>query len=283
MNVTTAVKKMITTIKFEKYTGAGNDFVLIDDRDDKFPDSLFSEWAPTLCDRNFGIGGDGLMVIKPSSTHDFRMLYLNSDGSLAGMCGNGGRCISAFFSVLAGKTEVRFETLSGTYSAHVSTGGVALSMIDPFDFTETGLPESYYLNTGTQHLVVLKANVDELDVFSEGRKLRYSEFAKSKNGANVNFIHKTNESSIRIRTYEKGVENETLACGTGTVAGAIVAFQTGLVTQKPVSVKVQSGQFLTVDFDKEFKNVILSGPADFLFSGQCNLQKDEKNKWVFTR
>lgn len=283
MNVTTAVKKMTTTIKFKKYTGAGNDFVLIDDRDDKISDSIFSEMTPVLCDRNFGIGGDGLMVIKPSSTHDFRMLYLNSDGSLAGMCGNGGRCISAFFSVLTGKTEVSFETLSGTYSAQITTTEVALSMIDPYDFAETNIPDAFYLNTGTQHLVVMKTNLIELDVLSEGRKLRNSDFAKSKKGANVNFIQKIDESSIRIRTYEKGVEAETLACGTGTVAGAITAYQNGIVTQKPVIVKVHSGQLLTVNFNDEFKNVILSGPADYLFSGECNLKKNDQNTWILVR
>ncbi|MCA0446678.1 MAG: diaminopimelate epimerase [Bacteroidetes bacterium] len=274
---------MNITLKFEKYTGAGNDFVLIDDRDDKVSDQTFSEMAPVLCDRNFGIGGDGLMVIKSSLTHDFRMLYLNSDGSLAGMCGNGGRCISAFFSVLTGKEIVRFETLSGTYSAQVTRNQVALSMIDPFDFSETGIQDTYYLNTGTQHLVILKKDLENFDVFSEGKKLRYSDFAKSKNGANVNFIEGVDCNSIRIRTYEKGVENETLACGTGTVAGAIIAYRQGIVKTRPVSVKVQSGQLLTVDFNDDFKEVILTGPADFLFSGACQLQKENNQNWVLTR
>lgn len=283
MNVTIAVSMMHLNLNFEKYTGAGNDFILVDDRQDLIQDSVFSEIALLLCDRNFGIGGDGLMVIKPSSTLDFRMLYLNSDGSLAGMCGNGGRCISACFSILTGKTQIRFETLSGTYSARVDGCQVALTMIDPFDFSDTGIPDSFYLNTGTQHLVVLAKNLETLEVYSEGKKLRYSEFAKSKKGANVNFIEGIDDQSIRIRTYEKGVENETLACGTGTVAGAITAFRQGLVKSRPVNVKVQSGQILTVHFNDDFKDVVLTGPADFLFSGTVHLQKDEKQNWVLVR
>lgn len=263
---------MNTPIDFVKYSGAGNDFILVDDRNLNHPDAVYSEICPKFCDRHFGVGSDGLMVIRPSEKYDFTMLYFNPDGSRAGMCGNGGRCISAYFSRLTGKTEIRFETLSGVYFAVIQQDGVALTMIDPFDFTDPGLDSSLYLNTGTQHLVVFKPSVDLVPVDQEGRKLRFSAFADSKKGVNVNFVEITGPDSIKIRTYEKGVEAETLACGTGTVAGAIAAFRAGLISSQPVQVTVRSGKVLTVGFSPEFKNVVLSGSAEFIYSGTMSFQ-----------
>lgn len=271
------------SISFVKYTGSGNDFVIIDDREDVITDVVYQEITELICNRNFGIGGDGIMVIKPSSDHDFRMLYFNSDGSPAGMCGNGGRCLADYYMRLTEKTTTKFITKSGTYTGKLlKNGHVQLGLIDPYDLDlepKVGF-EATYLNTGTQHLVVTVSNLAQTDVAASGRNLRFHQGLVSKGGANINFIQKVDNASIAIRTYEKGVEGETLACGTGTVAGAIVAYLKGLVAETPVKVKVKSGEWMEVGFTKDLKKVTLTGPVSLMFSGNMNLVKSE-NQWKF--
>lgn len=266
---------MITTIKFEKYTGAGNDFVIVEDVKNKHNDEFYQNIASLLCNRNFGIGGDGLMVIRSSEKQDFKMMYWNSDGSIAGMCGNGGRCISMMYHNYFQKDRFSFETRSGIYSSRIiNDQQVELTMINPFDFEDrTPLTEnSGYVNTGTQHVVIFERNIEHLNVFETGKKYRNSEFALSKGGANINFVEAVDHHSIKVRTYEKGVEDETLACGTGTVASAILSFKKGIVSEKPVEVTVKSGEKLFVNFDQVFQNVTLTGQAKFLFSGEIKLE-----------
>lgn len=276
-----AMPEEIVNFSVHKFTGAGNDFVLIDDRENRFSDDWYATITPLLCNRFHGIGGDGLMVLRSSDRFDFRMHYLNSDGSLAGMCGNGARCLSEFFFLLTGTDRARFETRSGEYFAErKGTAQVALSLIKPFDFADVPGQDSEtcYVNTGTQHLVVKVSGLDEIPVETDGRKLRYSEFAHSKGGSNVNFIEITGPGSLRIRTYEKGVEGETLACGTGTVAAAFAAFRKGWIAQPIVQVTVKSGSLLTVYLQDR---PILEGPADYLFSSHLSLQKNSKGDLSF--
>lgn len=265
---------MNITIKFEKYTGAGNDFVIIEDLANRCSDDFYQNLTPICCDRHFGIGGDGVMVIRKSDTCDFKMMYWNPDGSIAGMCGNGGRCIAMMYYRYFKKENLTFETRSGMYSAKIlSDEVVELSMIDPYDFEKTPYlaEHSAYINTGTQHLVLPIQHIDQINVVEQGKLHRNSPFALNKGGANINFIEKQNASTIKIRTYEKGVEDETLACGTGTVAAAIVAFKNQLIDQKPVQVIVRSGEKLVVNFDNQYKNVTLTGQAKFLFSGEVTV------------
>lgn len=275
---------MITTISFEKYTGAGNDFVIIEDVKNLHDDEFYQNIAALLCDRNFGIGGDGLMVIRSSDSQHFKMMYWNSDGSIAGMCGNGGRCISMMYHRYFQKKEFSFETRSGIYSSKIlDDQTVELTMINPFDFIdETPLSkESGYVNTGTQHIVIFESKIESLNVFEIGRNFRNSEFALSKGGANINFVEVSDSHSIKVRTYEKGVEAETLACGTGTVASAILAFRKNKVHKKPIEVTVKSGEKLLVDFDQNYQNVILTGQAKFLFSGEIKINHDSNHFSIY--
>ena len=155
-------------------------------------------------------------------------------------------------------------------------------MINPFDFIdETPAPQpSGYANTGTQHWVISETDIENLDVSSVGRIWRNHQFALDKGGSNINFVKSTGKNSIKVRTYEKGVESETLACGTGTVAAALISYRKGMISEKPVKVQVQSGEILTVGFDDHFQNVTLTGQAKFLFKGTCQVQKVE-NQWCF--
>lgn len=277
------MENMTTIINFEKFTGAGNDFILINDFEYKLSDDFYQDVCSLLCSRGFGIGSDGLMVIRKSDKYDFKMMYWNPDGSIAGMCGNGGRCISMLYSKNTGKKQISFETRSGIYSAKIlAADQVELTMINPFDFIdETPAPQpSGYANTGTQHWVISETDLENLDVNSVGRKWRNHQFALSKGGSNINFVKPTGQNSIKVRTYEKGVEAETLACGTGTVAAALISYRKAIISQKPVQVQVQSGEILTVGFDDQFQNVTLTGQAKFLFSGTCQVQK-LGNQWRF--
>lgn len=277
----TAMHDEITDLTIHKFTGAGNDFVLIDDRISRFDDQWYASVTPLLCDRHHGIGGDGLMVLRQSTSFDFRMLYLNSDGSLAGMCGNGARCLSELFFLLTGRDTARFETRSGEYGAkRTGEGTVSISLIVPFDyqFVSGQKSETCYVNTGTQHLVMKVNDVGSVPVELAGKELRHSEFARSKGGSNVNFVEVTGPDSLSIRTYEKGVEGETLACGTGTVAAAYVAFHNGWINQPVVFVTVRSGALLTVHLGER---PVLEGPASYLFSSTIRLRKNASGHYGF--
>lgn len=258
-------------LSFSKYHGTGNDFILVDDRTKTFPADN-SELIAHLCDRRFGIGADGLMLLRKHPSYDFEMLYFNSDGKYGSMCGNGGRCISRFASDIGAitKDHVHFIASDGPHEAIIGRNTVKLKMSDVNEI-ETG--EGYfYLNTGSPHYVKVELNVPELDVYSKGRKVRYSDrFAKE--GTNVNFVE-AQPDGIFVRTYERGVEDETLSCGTGVTASALVAAMIGVAgASKSCKVKTRGGNLL-VHFERSgdgFKNIWLEGPATYVFKGEIPL------------
>lgn len=263
------------TIHFLKASGAGNDFVVLNNMNQ----CLKMELAPlarALCDRHLGVGADGLLVLEPSDCADFRMVYLNADGSSGGMCGNGGRCAAliAWLSGMAGR-ESSLEALDFVYTATLETGGIRLSMKDPRGF-RSGIDVTigsttfscHSIDTGAPHTVVFLPEIETVDVVTVGRAIRNAQTFQP-SGTNVNFVKLGGKSAIEIRTYERGVENETLACGTGSVAGAVAG---ALVhdLEFPVGVRVRSGALLRVHARREgvsVTNVVLEGPAEVLFQG----------------
>ncbi|MDH3252346.1 MAG: diaminopimelate epimerase [Ignavibacteria bacterium] len=270
-------------LKFAKATGAGNDFILIDNRSLAF-DSDRSLLARTLCSRHFGIGADGLILLEPSTRADFLMRYYNADGSFGGMCGNGGRCAARFaFHLGIAGTAMTMEALDFLYSAEILHETVRLRMKDPSRvMLDKGIvvlnqPHSVcFMDTGAPHVVVFSDALDSLDVEHLGKEIRYHHvFAPE--GTNVNFVHATGASStISIRTYERGVEAETLACGTGAVASAVVAHLSRKVTP-PVTVRVRSGEDLIVDFHhsgEDITSVSLEGSASIIFRGNVLYESD---------
>lgn len=254
-------------IEFFKYHGAGNDFVIIDDRKKLF-DLSDHQLIKRVCDRHFGVGADGLMLLRSSSQADFEMIYFNSDGRLGSMCGNGGRCIVSFArSLNMVNDHCSFLAADGMHQAVIhSQMDVSLQMQD-VESIELIEEADGLIDTGSPHYVVVKQNIDQLDVVREGMKIRYNDRFREK-GVNVNFIQPEDEI-VRIRTYERGVENETLACGTGVTAAAIyaVAF---LRFISPVKVKAVGGD-LVVSFDRvgsKFINIWKRGPVALVFKGK---------------
>lgn len=255
-------------INFEKYQGTGNDFVIIDNRDLRLKRDDFSLFE-RLCDRKFGVGADGLMLLQDHPEYDFEMVYYNADGREGSMCGNGGRCIVAYVkSIGLIGNETNFLAVDGEHYAKISANIVSLRMNDlPIDEIrkEDG---AYILNTGSPHYVVFCKGVSELNIPEEGKKIRYSDRFK-KEGINVNFAEKT-EGGYFIRTYERGVEDETLSCGTGVTAVALsAAIDEGIEGGSACAVKTPGGQ-LSIMFKRTkygFEEVYLNGPADFVFRG----------------
>jgi len=259
-------------IKFDKYQGAGNDFVLLDNRENNY-DKITSEQVKTICDRHFGIGADGLMMLNKKDGFDFEMIYYNADGNVGSMCGNGGRCIVQFASTLGiKKNEYSFIATDGIHKAEIDLDKeVSLKMNDVSNVHFS--LDHYVLDTGSPHYVKFVKDVDKIDVVAEGRKIRNSkEFAEK--GINVNFVEILHEDEIYVRTYERGVENETFSCGTGVTASALMAAHNDNGFNR-VEVKTKGGE-LNVEFEKisetEFKNIWLSGPATFVFSAEIELK-----------
>jgi diaminopimelate epimerase len=271
-------------LQFFKMNGAGNDFIVIDNRDLSI--QLDTRTIEALCDRHRGIGADGLLAVEPAQAGaDFRFRYYNADGGEAEMCGNGARCFGRFTAHLGeGIAEkVSFETIAGILTAEMAGEGVRIAMSNPTGLTlDTGATVSgleapvHFVNTGVPHAVAFIADeetFDTLDVDTLGRALRHHErFAPA--GTNVNFALVIGKSHIAIRTYERGVEAETLACGTGMVACAILHHKlTG--DPSPILVDVAGGDTLgigfTVNADGDFRDVTLTGPADFVFEGQIEI------------
>ena len=259
-------------LHFAKYEGAGNDFVVIDARSFEFDPQ--PELVRALCDRHFGIGADGLMSLGLTDRADFKMRYYNSNGYEASMCGNGGRCITLFAHHIgiSGKTKL-FIGADGEHDAKIvksddSTGVVELQMRDVKDITRTG--EGYRLDTGSPHLVVFVEDTDSVDVVNRGRKLRDS----VEGGTNVNFVQITGPDTIKIRTYERGVENETYACGTGATACAIATHLHTGSDKNRFAVQTLGGR-LTVEFAEEadgsYTNIKLTGGARKVFCGKIEL------------
>jgi diaminopimelate epimerase len=247
-----------------KYQGTGNDFVLIDNREKKIV--LNSDQIKWLCDRRFGIGADGLMLLELELGVDFKMVYYNSDGNESSMCGNGGRCITAFAKQLGIIQEhCKFLAIDGMHEAKINDESISLKMQDVRQI-ERG-DDYFYLNTGSPHYVKIVNHIEELDVLQEGKKIRYNA-RFTQDGTNVNFIEK-NEDVLFVRTYERGVENETLSCGTGVTAAALVAAIKGMSTHKNNCAIKTLGGNLNVKFEKvlenTFYNIWLEGPASFVF------------------
>lgn len=257
------------TIVFNKYQGAGNDFIIIDNRKGRFNPSD-SELIKRLCDRRFGIGADGLILISSSSEYNFVMKYFNADGFEGSMCGNGGRC-SADFALKNGIScnNMIFNAIDGPHKAVKEKEIVRLQMND---VKETRLiKNNYFINTGSPHYILFSPDIDSIDVFKEGKKIRLSDdFAPE--GTNVNFVQVT-ESGIYVRTFERGVEDETLACGTGVTASAIATVLSGKYDKNSVNVRTRGGN-LNVKFKiegTEVKDIWLSGPATFVYEGEIEV------------
>jgi diaminopimelate epimerase len=256
-------------IAFNKYQGTGNDFIIIDNRKGLFNPSdtiLINK----LCNRRFGIGADGLILISLHKQYDFEMKYFNSDGKEGSMCGNGGRCTAdfAFRTGIAGKKQ-KFFAFDGPHEAEINDGIVRLQMTDVTGITT--IKGNYFINTGSPHYVCFVKNVRELDVFSEGKKMRWSEdFAPG--GTNVNFAELTNDG-IFVRTFERGVEDETLSCGTGVTASAIASVLSGHFDKNIINVRTLGGN-LSVEMktgEEKITGIRLSGPATFVFEGNIEV------------
>ncbi len=266
----------LVRLDFTKMNGAGNDFILVDNRDGKV--CLSPPQIVRLCNRQRGVGADGLLILIPceSGSADWAWAFYNSDGSTAEMCGNGARCFARYIQKLTGVRDVTsFETGAGVIRAAFAEESVTVSLTPPSGLrlseavsTSSGVLAVHSVNTGVPHAVVFVPDVNRALVDLLGRELRsHSHF--SPRGTNVNFVEVKEPSFIRVRTYERGVETETLACGTGVTAAALIASRVHAFPS-PVKVLVQSGEVLEVTFElrgSQFCDVRLSGPADFTFSG----------------
>ena len=257
-------------LTFYKYQGTGNDFVMIDNRM-KVMSKNNTKLINHLCDRKFGIGADGLILLEdPEEGLDFKMVYYNSDGNESSMCGNGGRCIIAFAQFLGIISDnCKFSAVDGLHEGRISeSGSVGLKMNDVQDIEQKS--EFSFLNTGSPHHVIFSDAVKDIDIKKVGAGIRYSDQYAGTGGANVNFVQVINDNSLKIRTYERGVEDETLSCGTGATAAAIAAHAKGKVKSDSISLQTEGG-ILKVDFvagEKGFSNIWLEGPALQIFKGE---------------
>ncbi|HEY9117485.1 MAG TPA: diaminopimelate epimerase [Roseivirga sp.] len=257
----------MASISFYKYQGTGNDFVMIDNRENVF-DKNDIKLVTKLCDRKFGIGADGVILIEQSITSDFEMVYYNPDGSQS-LCGNGSRCAVMFARFLGLiKDETNFMAIDGEHYAKIEGENVHLKMHDVETYEV--INNDFLIDTGSPHYIQFVENTEAIDPITEGRKIRYSDRFKEK-GVNVNFLEKVDEENVKIRTYERGVENETLSCGTGCTAAALSM----AIDNDISSVGLQAmGGNLRVDFQKEnrrFTNIYLIGPAEQVFQGQIEI------------
>ena len=255
-------------ITFHKYQGTGNDFVMIDNRNLQFP-KIDIKLIAHLCDRRFGIGGDGLILLENHLTTDFQMVYYNSDGNQSSMCGNGGRCLVNFAKSLnIIENETTFTAVDGIHYATIDAAGiVSLQMKNVADIKITD--KYVFLDTGSPHHIEHVENLANLDIKNAGSTIRYSELYGEK-GSNVNFVSQISNDSFAIRTYERGVEDETLSCGTGATAAAIAMKATGKTNSNHVQIQVQGGN-LEVYFTEEggyYKDIFLKGEAVFVFKGE---------------
>ncbi len=256
-------------IQFYKYHGTGNDFILIDNRDEKFDPTNHSLIA-TMCNRHFGIGADGLILLENTREFDFAMRYYNADGHEGSMCGNGGRCVVAFAKKL-GIIEYKsnFDAIDGLHHATIENDVISLQMGDVNEIEK--YPTHYFLDTGSPHHVTMIEGIETYPVTEKGKEIRYGSPYYNK-GTNVNFVEQSSPSSFKVRTYERGVENETLSCGTGVTAVAIAMFEQKKTTRKKIKLETLGGE-LEVSFSKNkkgYQNIYLKGPATLVFEGHFN-------------
>jgi len=263
-------------IAFSKLSGAGNDFIVMDNRNNSI--HLTPLHVQELCTRRTGIGADGLILIEPSSRYAFSMNYYNADGFPGSMCGNGGRCAVYFAHTIgiagSSKTSYTFEANGNRYDAWI-TGEetVKLRMLPPKEFRNDIEIEGlicHSVNTGSPHAVIYTSDLEHIKVTEIGRTIRHRTDIFP-DGSNVNFIEITSPETLAIRTFERGVEDETLACGTGAVAAALMSYLMGKISATIVQVKVKSGDTLQVQFNKNMDVVFLTGPAKYIFEGSFNL------------
>lgn len=268
------------SLEFFKMTGAGNDFIMFDNRDGKIKNPV--ELAKWVCDRHFGVGADGIILIEKSKTADFKMVYYNSDGSFGGMCGNGGRCVAKLAHMLGiAKEKMKFEANKKLYFAEIiDDEKVRLYLPNPHkkEFNlklklDKKLFKAHFIDSGAPHLVVFTdengiKNIEKIDLNKLGKKLRFH--PRFKYGTNVNFVSIIDKDMIRMRTYERGVEGETLACGTGSVASVIASVEKRNI-KAPVKVKTSSGEILTIGWDPQKpKFIYLEGSAKLICQGYLN-------------
>jgi len=271
-------------VPFAKMSGTGNDFIVIDHRRSLVPEGAQPDFVRRVCRRMFSVGADGVIFIESSEKADFSWRFYNGDGSVAEMCGNGARCAARFaFARGIAEKKMSFETLAGIIEAEVldDDGGVSLLMTPPFDY-RTGLEaeldgkvsEISFMNSGVPHAVLFMDEGTEIAVKKWGHEIRFHELFQP-DGANVNFVQSLADGTIRVRTYERGVEDETMACGTGAVASAIFAASKGLAAS-PVTVITSGGEKLTIVFDLDrdgtAENVYLQGPARIIYIGQLTAE-----------
>ena len=258
-------------IEFYKYQGTGNDFIMLDNRNGIY-DQITIDQIQFICDRKFGVGGDGLIKIDASTEFDFTMDYYNSDGSKS-FCGNGARCSLAFFKVLdiSDKVQFVFDAIDGIHEGEVNDQ-VTLNMSDLDSIVQDDL--NYIVNTGSPHYVSFVSSVKNVDVFHQGKAIRYSDVFNEK-GINVNFIEEKSLNVLFVRTYERGVEAETLSCGTGVTAAALSYFlKKGYLDKCVADIQTLGGELIVEAFHKgggEFRSVKLIGPAKFVFKGRINV------------
>jgi diaminopimelate epimerase len=256
-------------VQFYKYQGTGNDFIMIDNRKATFP--IDKEQIARLCHRRFGIGADGLILLQNQPGYDFKMVYFNADGGESSMCGNGGRCLVQFAHHLhIFDQETTFLAVDGPHQAYIRNGLVYLKMIDVQE-VEHG-PDFNFLNTGSPHYVAFTENVSALDVIGYGKAIRYNHRFAPAGGTNVNFVELKPDHTLFVRTYERGVEDETFSCGTGVTACAIAASFKEI--QSPVKIQTIGGM-LQVSFKKlnnhTFTDIYLIGPAERVFTGEITI------------
>jgi diaminopimelate epimerase len=258
-------------VEFYKYQGTGNDFVILENRDNRY-DALTPKQVKHICDRRFGIGADGLMLLNKHPELDFEMIYFNADGNPSSMCGNGGRCLVQFAKNQGmHKSTYQFMAIDGKHEADIDMHDIVRLKMQ--DVNKVDFHSGYaILNTGSPHFVKFANNVEDIDVVETGRNIRYSKQFEQE-GINVNFVETTDEDGIFVRTYERGVEDETLSCGTGVTASALMNAHNEKGFNR-VEVKTPGGR-LSVEYnkidDEHFDNIWLCGPAVFVYKGEIEV------------
>ena len=258
-------------IEFYKYQGTGNDFVILENRDNRYG-KITAAQVKQICNRRFGIGSDGLMLLSNDAALDFKMIYYNADGNESSMCGNGGRCLVKFAKNQGmHKSTYQFMAIDGQHEADIDMHGIVRLKMQ--DVNKVEYHSGYaILNTGSPHFVKFANNVEDIDVVETGREIRYSKQFE-KEGINVNFTETTDEDGIFVRTYERGVEDETLSCGSGVTASALMNAHNEKGFNR-VEIKTPGGH-LSVEYDKiddeHFENIWLCGPAEFVYKGEIEL------------